>query len=114
MAQATVAARTEGDVYQGMYFWYHAAQLLRPQSRVARVVLECDAAAGVDDVAVYYTPPIDAGGRECSADHFQVKYHVDRSNYYSYAALCDPAFTGTKRSLLQRFLAADRKLRGCS
>jgi hypothetical protein len=93
----------EGDVFQGMFFWLHAAALLRPSSMVARVAIEYDQAAGVDDVAVQYlSPGIDAGGRRCSADFFQVKYHVDRSGEYGASNLCDPGFVGATRSLLQR------------
>ncbi len=111
MAQKQVAARTEGDVYQGMFFWLQAAALLRPASRVGRVAIEYDEATGVDDVAVHYTAPgIDAGGRPCEADYFQVKYHVDRRDQYGASSLCDPGFIGAKRSLLQRFHDAHLKL----
>ncbi len=40
MALGQVAARIEGDVFQGMFFWLQAAALLRPASGVVRVVLE--------------------------------------------------------------------------
>ena len=71
-----------------MFFWLQAAALLRPASGVVRVVLEHDKAAGVDDVAVLYAPPgINAGGRTCVADYYQVKYHVDRSSSYSSVVL---------------------------
>lgn len=104
MALGQVAARTEGDIFQGMFFWLHAAALLRPSSRVQRVTLEHDRAAGVDDVSVHYAAPgIDAGGRLCAADYFQIKYHVDRSDAYSSSSICDPGFIRATRSLLQRF-----------
>ena len=111
MALGQVAARIEGDVFQGMFFWLQAAALLRPASGVVRVVLEHDKAAGVDDVAVQYAPPgINAGGRTCVADYYQVKYHVDRSSSYSASCFCDPAFIGATRSLLQRFRDARLRL----
>jgi hypothetical protein len=111
LAQKQVAARMEGDVFQGMFFWWQAANLLRPSSCTARVVLEHDLASGVDDIAVFYGPAgVDAGERRCSADFFQVKYHVDQSDAYSAAALIDPAFIGAKHSLLERFATAHRKL----
>lgn len=111
MALGQVAARIEGDVFQGMFFWLEASKLLRPASRVARVVLEYDKAAGVDDVAVQYEAPgIDAGGRRCAADYYQIKYHVDRGCAYSSSSFCDPTFTGATRSLLQRFRDARLKL----
>ena len=56
MAQKQVGARTEGDVYQGLFFWREAASLLIPESLVIRVDIEHDVADGVDDVAaVSYT-----------------------------------------------------------
>ncbi len=111
MALNQVGARTEGDVYQGLFFWRQAADLLRPASMVDRVVLEHDPADGVDDVAVFYRKPgVYAGGRMVSADYFQLKYHVDNRNSYSSDALVDPAFIKAKSSLLQRFHAAYTKL----
>jgi hypothetical protein len=111
LAQKQVAARLEGDVFQGMFFWYQAAALLRPSSSIAKVVLEHDLASGVDDVAVFYGPRgVNAGGRQCTADFFQVKYHVDQSTAYSCAAVRDRALTGAKHSLLERFATAYRKL----
>ena len=107
MALNQVGARTEGDVYQGLFFWKQAADLLRPQSLVERVVLEHDQAAGVDDVAVFYRQPgVNAGGWMVTADYFQLKYHVDNRNSYSSDALIDPAFIYAKSSLLQRFYNA--------
>ena len=111
LAQKQMAARLEGDVFQGMFFWYEAALLLRASSPTARVVLEHDAAAGVDDVAVFYSGAgVDANGHQCVADYFQIKYHVDQSQAYSSDALCDPAFVGAEHSLLERFANAFRKL----
>lgn len=107
MALSQVGARTEGDVYQGLFFWRQAADLLRPQSLVERVVLEHDKAAGVDDVAVFYRQPgVNAGGWTVTADYFQLKYHVDNRDSYSSDALIDPAFIKAKSSLLQRFHSA--------
>jgi len=78
MALHQVGARTEGDVYQGLFFWRQAADLLRPNSLVERVVLEHDAADGVDDVAVFYRAPgVNARGWQASADYFQLKYHAE-------------------------------------
>jgi len=111
MALKTVAARTEGDVFQGMVFWLHAAMLLRPSSKVSRVTIENDQAAGVDDISVHYAAPgVNAGGRLCAADYYQVKYHVDRSAEYASSSICDPLFIGATRSLLQRFHDARVKI----
>lgn len=107
MALNQVGARTEGDVFQGLFFWRQAADLLRPGSMVERVVLEHDEADGVDDVSVFYREPgVNAGGWLVSADHFQLKYHVDNRDSYGSDALIDPAFISAKSSLLQRFHSA--------
>ena len=111
MALHQVGARIEGDIFQGMIFWWHAAMLLRPSSKVVRVTIENDRAPGVDDVSIHYeTPGIDAGGRLCAADYYQVKYHVDHSSEYAADCFCDPAFINATRSLLQRFHDARSRL----
>ncbi len=111
MALKTVGARTEGDVFQGLFFWRQASALLVEGSKVRQVDLEHDEATGVDDVAVFYEEPgIDAGGWLATADYYQVKYHVDRRKAYSAEALIDPKFINAKSSLLERFYAAFSKL----
>jgi hypothetical protein len=113
MALKQVGARTEGDVYQGLFFWHEAAALLIPRLCVRRVDLEHDEATGVDDVAVFYEAPgIDAGGWLCTADFYQLKYHVDRRNAYSSINFIDPHFisANAKSSLLQRFYTAYMKV----
>lgn len=111
MALNQVGARTQGDVYQGLFFWRQAASLLRPDSMVERVELEHDKADGVDDVAVFYRDPgVNAGGWMASADYFQLKYHVDNRDCYSSTALIDPSFIKAKSSLLQRFYTAYKRL----
>lgn len=111
MALGQVGARTEGDVYQGLFFWRQAADLLRPGSLVERVILEHDEADGVDDIAVFYQAPgVNAGGWQARADHFQLKYHVDNRDAYSADALIDPSFINAKASLLQRFHKAYARL----
>ncbi len=111
MAHGAVGARTEGDTYQGLFFWKKAAELLHPPSMVDRVILEHDLASGVDDVAVYYRDPgIDAGGWQCFADFYQIKYHVDHRDGYSATNLIDPAFISSEHSLLQSFFKANERL----
>ena len=111
MALHQVGARMEGDVYQGLFFWLKAAELLRPASMVERVVLEHDEARGVDDVAVFYREPgVNEGRCMVRADYFQVKYHVNNRDTYSSDALIDPTFIKAKSSLLQHFHSAYAKL----
>ncbi len=112
MAIKQVAARTEGDMYQGLFFWKHAAALLRPHTKVQRVVLEHDPASGADDVAVFYEPPgIDAGGWKCTADFYQIKYHVDRRDTYSSETLIATP-KSTRSSILQRLSSAYQSMSG--
>lgn len=111
MAQKQVGARTEGDVYQGLFFWKKAASLLIPESHVIRVDIEHDEADGVDDISVFYDRNgIDAGGWQCMADYYQLKYHVDNRKTYSSEAMIDPSFINAKSSLLQRFYQAYKNL----
>lgn len=112
MALDSVGARVEGDVYQGLFFWREAARLLIEGSSVVRVDLEHDDADGVDDVAVFYSPPgIEAGGFLATADYYQLKYHVDQRAEYTADAIIDPSFIAAKRSLLQRFHGAYERIR---
>jgi len=112
-AKNAVAARMMGDEVQGMFFWYQAATLLFEASPADRVILEHDGASGMDDVAVYYRAPgVDVSGRLSRADFFQVKYHVDNRDAYCSKTLIEPGFTGCKSSLLQRFHAGYRSVRG--
>lgn len=112
MALGQVSARVEGDIYQGIFFWNLAADLLLPSSKVIRVDIEYDAAAGADDVAVFYeSPGVDAGGWQCTADYYQVKYHVDQSANYTYRTVVEPANANTDSSLLKRFHHAYSRLR---
>ena len=111
MAHKQIGARTEGDVFQGLFFWKQAAGLFIPRTLVQRVILEHDEASGVDDVAVFYSDSgIDAGGYLCTADYYQLKYHIDRRDMYSAAAIIDPSFIGGESSLLQRFYNAYKRL----
>jgi hypothetical protein len=111
MALNKVGARVQGDVYQGLFFWKQAVDLLNPKSMVERVELEHDQADGVDDIAVFYrSPGVNAGGYDVTADYYQVKYHVDNQDCYSSEAIIDPSFIGAKSSLLSRFYKAYEKI----
>jgi hypothetical protein len=109
-----VAARVEGDVFQGRFFWHQACALLLPNRKVIRVAFEHDEASGADDVAVFYEPPgVRDGIGYSEADFFQCKYHVDQRDCYSSEAFIDPAFISqtSRSSLLQRLHGAYGKLR---
>lgn len=84
MAQGQIAARITGDDYQGRFFWWQALQLLIPCFNVSKVILEHDKISGFDDVVVFYDPPIKSdGGNPCTADFFQLKYHMNQDDVYS-------------------------------
>ena len=114
MAQKQISARLQGDDYQARFFWYQAAYLLIPDSRVERVKLENDDAPYIDDVTVFHAAPGRRdSGVNCLADYYQVKFHVNQANAYCAEGLMDPSFIGsTKKSLLQRFFGTYSTLRG--
>ena len=119
MALSQVAARVDGDVFQGRFFWYEACALLSPSKKVIKVAFEHDEASGADDIAVFFEPPgVRDGIYHSEADFFQCKYHVDQRDCYSSEAFIDPTFISpkSKSSLLQRLHGAHRRLRqgyGC-
>lgn len=107
MALNQVGARTQGDVYQGMFFWGEASALLNPKSGVEKVILEHDKASGVDDVVVFYKKEQrSVEGELIEADFYQVKYHVDSRATYCSESFADPSFINAKTSLLQHFYSA--------
>jgi len=105
MTQKTIAARLQGDDYQGRFFWYQASLLLFPDSKVERVKLEDSEATYVDDVSVFYKAPGRRDGtNNCVVDFYQVKFHVDHRTAYCVDSMIDPSFIGSSRySFLQRF-----------
>lgn len=113
MAQKQIAARLLGDDYQARFFWYQATQLLFSDPVVALVKLEDGDAPYVDDVTVTYREPGRRDeARDCAADFFQVKFHVDQAQAYSAEGLVDPALIGSEtKSLLQRFFTTFTDLR---
>lgn len=101
MAQGAVAAITIGLNYQAHWFWQQAADLLLPDKLVDKVVFEHDAYPGADDVVVYYrSPGRDVFGTCIQADLYQVKYHVDQQDDYTWESLIRPPKEG-RSSLLQ-------------
>lgn len=105
-----VGPRQEGDEYQSLFFWYHAASLLSKDT-IKEINYESDEVDGVDDLVVFYNEPgVDAGGWNSVADYFQIKYHVDNRNRYGSEAIIDPKFINCKKSLLQRFHEAHEKI----
>ena len=95
--------------YQLRHFMLHAAGLLAPELKVAAVTYEHSGLDAIDDLLVEY-------GQEGVFDHhqgfalthdgYQVKYHVDPDGDVTAGALAEPAWIGTKKSLLARFAEA--------
>ncbi|PKO03505.1 MAG: hypothetical protein CVU43_02460 [Chloroflexi bacterium HGW-Chloroflexi-5] len=108
MPAQQIAARFKGDDYQSRFFWYLAIQLLLPDSNIKSVSIEYDASPHVDDVAVFFKPPVSSDwGEYHEADFYQVKYHVNHDKSYSADAMIDPGFINSKESsMLQRFYKA--------
>lgn len=103
MASA-VTPRWHGDNYQSRFFWERAMDLLRPGSGVVAVTFEADGPKAFDDVIVAYDPPLPRSrASRVSADHFQIKWHVQAGGRFGYADLIDPAFIGAQSiSILER------------
>src|SRR5712692_4006267 len=105
-----VAARLAGDDYQHLFAWMHVLELLMPKRRVAKVVVEDEAAGSADDVTLLR----EDGATEADCYH-QIKYHVDHRIGYSVDILTENE--GNERSLLQKWfrswesLAAANSLR---
>jgi len=93
-----------GVDYQAVWFWIQACRLLQPSSHVIKVVWESNEIKSFDDVVVRYKEPIiGERGENCSADYYQIKYHVDCTGSLGYKAFTDPAFIGASEfSLLQK------------
>jgi len=98
-------ARWHGDDYQSRFFWVQAASLLDPQAtHVVEVAFEADGPKAFDDVVVRYNPGRRSTGKfRVSVDHYQIKWHVDRSGRFGYEDLVDPGFINAKtQSILER------------
>ena len=101
----------QGEDFQADFFWYQAAQLYMPHTKVSRVGFELDAPKSFDDVAVWYDPyDYDEWRNPVHADFYQVKFHVDYSGSVTAESLSDPEFINAKEvSLLQRLLYAKKE-----
>ncbi len=109
MAKQAVAAQAGGQDFQGRVFWHYAAGLRRTPPTVQKVCYEYDAAAGVDDVVVFYAKAQLDGHQRYDVDAIQAKYHVDQRDAYSLASLTENS--GSGRSLLQKMYAGYREIR---
>lgn len=106
-APPPLGAMMAGVRYQVRVFWHHALAMLFPNSSTTKVVVEHRDVAAVDDVVVYYASPgMNDRGSKVDVDFFQVKYHVAKSGVASGTAVTDPAWIGTKDSLIRRFASA--------
>jgi len=102
MADAIVA-RILGDDHQALWFWYKASDIFQKDSIIQTVTWEAVDVPGFDDIVVKYHRPIIDKTHEISADHYQIKFHVDHRNKMTCASLTDPAFIGnTEKSILQK------------
>lgn len=111
MMTKSVVPLQQGEDFQADFFWYQAARLYMPHTKVSRVGFELDAPKSFDDVAVWYDPyDYDEWRKPVHADFYQVKFHVDYSGSVTAASLSDPEFINAKEvSLLQRLLHAKKE-----
>src|SRR5262245_14195425 len=106
-----IGATSAGLRYQVRFFWRKALPMLYDNS-IAKVVVEHRGIDAVDDVVVYYNPPgtTDRGTR-IAVDFHQVKFHVAHTGAVDHEAVVDPAWAGTKKSMLHRFCEAWTEIR---
>ncbi|WP_110284848.1 SAVED domain-containing protein [Halomonas sp. LBP4] len=109
MAHGAVAAQAAGQDFQGRIFWHYAADLRRVPPAVQKVCYEYDAAAGVDDVVVFYTDPFLDGNQHYEVDAIQAKFHVDHKHAYSLTSLTEAKDNGS--SLLQKMYSGYQEIR---
>jgi hypothetical protein len=110
-----LGAMAKGLRYQLRHFWLHALPMLDPKgSNVVSVEMECRDVNAVDDLKVTYHPPgISDGNSLVNVDYFQIKFHVSQDSCVSAKSLINPAWTGTKESMLKRFWLAWKELHLC-
>jgi len=97
------ASRLEGDRYQHLFSWYELLPLLDEDSPYAHGFVEHPEAGAVDDVTVHPKP-----GSGAPTRYFQVKWHVDQRDSYSFESFARATVHG--RSLLERLFESWREL----
>lgn len=116
MAKA-VAARIQGDEYQGRFFWIQACRLFEDRTKVTKVELESNNIKSLDDVVIHYGGMVDFD-EPITTDYYQVKFHVTADGSFTWKSMMDPNFINASSvSLLQRIHVAQQKFapegRGC-
>ncbi len=107
MASA-VAARIQGDDYQGRVFWIQACRLFDERTKVTKVEIESTNIKSLDDVVVHYEGVFDTD-QPIAADYYQVKFHVTAGGAFTWEAMMDPGFINAASvSLLQRLRNAQQ------
>jgi hypothetical protein len=100
-----VIPRQQGDEFQAKYFWYKACKLFLQDTTAIRVAWEISEIPGFDDVSIYFEPGVldKLTGKAISSKFYQVKFHVDHSEFFTCEALTKPEFIGNQtESILQR------------
>lgn len=98
-------ARSEGDRYQHLYSWYVLLQLLNPDSEFDYGYVEHPEAGAADDVTLH--PKF--ADRD-PAKFYQVKWHVDLTESYTYESLA--TVKSGKTSLIEKLFKSWKKLKG--
>ena len=102
MRPPALGAISGGVRYQLRLFWLHALGMIS-SGGIDRVDMEHDEAEGVDDLAVFYSPPgRNHVGRLIDADFFQSKFHVAHNEAIDHKFFTDATRTRTRRPLIAR------------
>ncbi|RDY72582.1 SAVED domain-containing protein [Halobacillus trueperi] len=106
-----IAARMFGDDYQALFFWMKVCDMLQDHKNIEKVAFEYDEFKAFDDVVVFYKDPIPAEGEDLiEADYFQLKYHVNPGDSFTWENLMDPTkINATSVSILQRAYNAQKQ-----
>lgn len=105
-----IAARQQGDDAQARWFFIQCLRMFDERSPVASVELEQGALRWFDDVVTHHVPGARSVRR--AMDAHQIKFHVTGDGALSLAALADPDFMNSTKSLIERIVEAYRSCRG--
>ncbi len=109
MAKA-ITARRNGDDYQALFFWKEVSKMFSKNTNIDKVGYEYEQVKSFDDVVTFYATPVrDCRGNSVNVDYYQIKFHVDFDEFFTYENLTSPEFIGaTSQSLLQKLSFAQQ------
>lgn len=106
-----IAARKEGDFYQGMVFWNYANDMLHEDSDIESILYEDTEIKAFDDIVINYKKKVKFRDHEVAKDHIQVKFHMRQTACFTVDHLLDPKFINAKeKSFMDNVVSAYRQL----